>query len=62
MTEKDNVVGIRAIENVPAGRPFIVAWFDEDGAMHWNCNSVTNAQIAYFAARLTVEAVDLGKR
>jgi hypothetical protein len=59
--EKENkVIGLRHIENVPAGRPYVVAWFDEGGTMYWNAKDVTNHQLSYLGTRLCVEAVRWG--
>lgn len=57
---ENNVVGLRHVENVPPGRPYVVAWFDEDGTMYWNAKDVNNAQLAYLGVRLSVEAVKWG--
>ena len=61
-SEKEKkVIGLRHVENVPAGRPYVVAWFDEGGTMYWNAKDVTNHQLSYLGTRLCVEAVRWGK-
>ena len=60
-SEKEKkVIGLRHVENVPAGRPYVVAWFDEGGTMYWNAKDVTNHQLSYLGIRLCVEAVRWG--
>jgi len=58
--EKSKVIGLRHVENVPPGRPYVVAWFGEDGTMYWNAKDVTNYQLSYLGTRLSVEAVRWG--
>ena len=58
--KEPKVVGLRPVDNVPAGRPYVVAWFDEGGTMYWNAKDVTNYQLSYLGTRLCVEAVRWG--
>ena len=59
--DKNKVIGLRHLENVPAGKPYVVAWFDEDGTMYWNAKDVNNYQLSYLGTRLCVESVRCGK-
>ena len=57
--KESKVVGFRPVDNVPAGRPYVVAWFDEEDSMHWISDKATNYQIAYFGALLIAVATRL---
>ena len=57
--KEPRVVGFRPVDNVPAGRPYVVAWFDEEDTMHWTTDKATNCQIAYLGARLIALATRL---
>ena len=50
--KEPKVVGLRHVDNVPAGRPYIVAWFDEKDTMHWTSDKANRHQLAYLGARL----------
>jgi hypothetical protein len=58
--DKNRVTGLRHVENVPAGKPYVVAWFDDDGTMYWGTKDVDNYQLAYLGARLCAEAIKWG--
>ena len=56
--EETNIKGFRDVDSVPAGVPHVVAWFTQDGMMHWRIEQANSEQIAYLAARLLREAVE----
>ena len=60
MDKDEKILGFRHIENVPAGVPYFVAWFDKDNSMNWNYKNVNPYQLAYLGARLSIEAVRNG--
>lgn len=53
----DKVVPFRERTGIPIGCPYIAAWFDENGDMHWCQEGTDRGQMAYFAARLLHDSV-----